>query len=85
MFVLNLISAACIFLRHIVGSPTPRLSARSYYLPQRLIALEEHCVSPSLEAEVIAPGIADRSAPGTIDKLKDVGAGRLAAMDAGKL
>ena len=76
---------ACIFSLRIIGSPTPRSLARSYYLPKRLIALEEHCVSPSLEAEVVASGVADRSAPGIIDKLKDVGAGRIAAMDVGKV
>lgn len=67
------------------SSPTPPSVPRSCYLPKRLIALEEHVVSPSLEAEVIAGGIVQRSAPGTLDKLKDVGAGRIAAMDAGKL
>jgi predicted TIM-barrel fold metal-dependent hydrolase len=61
-------------------SPSP---PRPYYLPNRLIALEEHAVSPSLEAEVIASGIANRSAPGTLEALKDVGAGRIAAMNAG--
>ena len=53
-------------------------------LPERLIALEEHVVSPSLEAEVLAAGIVQRY-PGVLDKLKDVGAGRIAAMDAGHL
>ncbi|KAH8727635.1 hypothetical protein GQ44DRAFT_748359 [Phaeosphaeriaceae sp. PMI808] len=65
--------------------PTPPNLPKSYYLPKRLIALEEHVVSPSLEAEVIASGIVQRSAPGTLEKLKDVGAGRIAAMDAGHL
>lgn len=74
----------CCFLLHVIGSPTPHFSARSY-LPRRLIALEEHVTSPSLEAEVIASGIAQRSAPGIIEKLKDVGAGRITAMDAGRL
>jgi hypothetical protein len=67
------------------GSPTPPSPPRSSYLPKRLIALEEHVVSPSLEAEVVASGVADRNPPGTLDKLKDVGAGRIAAMDAGML
>ena len=53
-------------------------------LPERLIALEEHVVSPSLEAEVLAAGVVQRY-PGVLDKLKDVGAGRIAAMDAGHL
>ncbi|KAI4619882.1 hypothetical protein J4E83_005739 [Alternaria metachromatica] len=55
------------------------------YLPKRLIALEKHVVSPSLEAEVIAGGVVQRNLPGTLDKLKDVGAVRIAAMDAGYL
>jgi predicted TIM-barrel fold metal-dependent hydrolase len=67
------------------GSPTPPSPPRDCYLPKRLIALEEHVVSPSLEAEVIASGVANRSAPGTLDKLQDVGAGRIAAMDDGML
>jgi predicted TIM-barrel fold metal-dependent hydrolase len=67
------------------SSPTPPSPPRNYYLPKQLIALEEHVVSPSLEAEVVASGVANRSAPGTLDKLKDVGAGRIAAMDAGML
>ncbi|KAH6858916.1 hypothetical protein BKA58DRAFT_50570 [Alternaria rosae] len=67
------------------GIPTPASSFKPYYLPKRLIALEEHVVSPSLEAEVIAGGVVQRSPPGTLDKLKDVGAGRIAAMDAGHL
>ncbi|KAF3039939.1 hypothetical protein E8E12_008496 [Didymella heteroderae] len=62
--------------------PTP--PAKSCALPKRLIALEEHVVSPSLEAEVVAAGVVQRY-PGILDKLKDVGAGRLAAMDAGHL
>ncbi|KAJ4376880.1 hypothetical protein N0V86_006316 [Didymella sp. IMI 355093] len=62
--------------------PTP--PARPCALPKRLIALEEHVVSPSLEAEVVAAGVVQRY-PGILDKLKDFGAGRLAAMDAGHL
>jgi hypothetical protein len=69
----------------VAGSPTPPSPPRNCYLPKRLIALEEHVVSPSLEAEVIASGVANRSAPGTLDKLKDVGPGRIAAMDEGML
>ncbi|EUC51098.1 hypothetical protein COCMIDRAFT_317 [Bipolaris oryzae ATCC 44560] len=61
------------------ASPPPKPHA---YLPKRLIALEEHVVSPSLEAEIIASGLAQRN-PGVLSKLKDVGAGRIAAMDAG--
>lgn len=64
------------------GIPTPQ---KTCYLPKRLIALEEHVVSPSLEAEIVASGLLTRSPPGILDKLKDVGAGRIAAMDAGKL
>jgi predicted TIM-barrel fold metal-dependent hydrolase len=67
------------------SSPTPPSPSRTCYLPARLIALEEQVVSPSLEAEVVASGVVNRSAPGTLDKLKDVGAGRIAAMDAGML
>ncbi|KAI4608750.1 hypothetical protein J4E80_008955 [Alternaria sp. BMP 0032] len=55
------------------------------YLPKRLIALEEHVVSPSLEAEVIAGGVVQRNPSGTLHKLKDVGAGRITAMNAGHL
>ena len=55
-------------------SPTP------YNLPKRVIALEEHAVSPSLEAEILATNRLD---PDVIEKLKDVGAGRIADMDAG--
>ncbi|KAF3051874.1 hypothetical protein E8E11_010868 [Didymella keratinophila] len=58
--------------------------AKPCALPKRLIALKEHVVSPSLEAEVLAGGVVQRY-PGVLDKLKDVGAGRLAAMDAGHL
>lgn len=61
------------------ASPPPK---SHYYLPKRLIALEEHAVSPSLEAEIIASGLTQRN-PGILAKLKDVGAGRIAAMDAG--
>lgn len=75
----------CVFVVSVGGSPTPPSPPRDQYLPKRLIALEEHAVSPSLEAEVVASGIANRSAPGTLEKLKDVGAGRIAAMDAGML
>jgi len=64
------------------SSPPPL--AKPCALPKRLIALEEHCVSPSLEAKVLAAGVVQRY-PGVLDKLKDVGAGRLAAMDAGHL
>ncbi|RMZ70301.1 Amidohydrolase 2 [Pyrenophora seminiperda CCB06] len=70
------------------GIPTPPSApfpSKSSYLPKRLLALEEHCVSPSLEAEVVASGVVQRSSPGILDKLKDVGAGRIAAMDAGHL
>ncbi|OAG12109.1 amidohydrolase family protein [Paraphaeosphaeria sporulosa] len=63
---------------------TPLSIRKPHHLPKRLIALEEHVVSPSLEAEVVAGGIVQRS-PGTLEKLKDVGAGRIAAMDAGHL
>lgn len=65
------------------ASPTSPPSYKPY-LPKRLIALEEHVVSPSLEAEVLAAGVVQRY-PGVLDKLKDVGAGRLADMDAGHL
>ncbi|KAF2996825.1 hypothetical protein E8E13_002703 [Curvularia kusanoi] len=41
-------------------------------------------LSPSLEAEAIASGIA-KVAPDILSKLLDVGAGRLAAMDAGRI
>ncbi|CAI9638159.1 unnamed protein product [Alternaria burnsii] len=64
--------------------PTPPAPLKSCYLPKRLIALEEHVTSPSLEAEVVAAGIVQRY-PGVLEKLKDVGAGRIAAMDAGHL
>jgi predicted TIM-barrel fold metal-dependent hydrolase len=64
--------------------PTPPSPPKYCYLPKRLVALEEHVVSPSLEAEVVASGIAQRT-PGVLEKLKDVGAGRIAAMDAGHL
>ncbi|KAH5690267.1 hypothetical protein HBI44_173100 [Parastagonospora nodorum] len=67
------------------ASPTPPSPPKNCYLPKRLIGLEEHVVSPSLEAEVVASGIANRSAPGILDKLKDVGAGRITAMDTGML
>ncbi|KAF2629153.1 hypothetical protein BU25DRAFT_409620 [Macroventuria anomochaeta] len=63
--------------------PTPPTS-KPYSLPKRLIALEEHVVSPSLEAEALAAGLVQRF-PGVLEKLKDVGAGRIAAMDAGHL
>ncbi|KAI4664701.1 uncharacterized protein J4E79_002999 [Alternaria viburni] len=49
------------------------------------VAAAKHVVSPSLEAEVIAGGVVQRNPPGTLDKLKDVGAGRIAAMGAGHL
>lgn len=64
--------------------PPPSPPVKPCALPKRLIALEEHVVSPSLEAEVVAGGVVQRN-PGILDKLKDVGAGRLAAMDAGHL
>ena len=67
------------------GIPTPHSSRKSCYLSKRLIALEEHIVSPTLEAEAIAGGVVQRNPPGTLDKLKDAGAGRIAAMDAGHL
>jgi predicted TIM-barrel fold metal-dependent hydrolase len=73
------------FALGVSATPTPPSPPRSCYLPKRLIALEEHVVSPSLEAEVIASGVVQRSAPGILEKLKDVGTGRVAAMDAGKL
>jgi predicted TIM-barrel fold metal-dependent hydrolase len=81
----TLLTALLTFALEVTGSPTPPSPPRSCYLPKRLIALEEHVVSPSLEAEVIASGVVQRSAPGILEKLKDVGAGRIAAMDAGKL
>ena len=67
-----------------IPAPPSPPSPRSTYLPKRLLALEEHCVSPSLEAEVVASGVSQRY-PGVLEKLKDVGAGRIAAMDAGHL
>lgn len=45
------------------ASPTSPPSYKPY-LPKRLIALEEHVVSPSLEAEVLAAGVVQRY-PGT--------------------
>ncbi|USP78128.1 hypothetical protein yc1106_05402 [Curvularia clavata] len=62
--------------------PTAARPQKPIYLPKRLIALEEHVVSPSLEAEVVAGGLVQQY-PGILEKMKDVGAGRLAAMDAG--
>ncbi|KAI4700593.1 hypothetical protein J4E81_003554 [Alternaria sp. BMP 2799] len=52
---------------------------------ERLIALEEHVVSPSLEAKVVAGSVVQRNPSGTLDKLDDVGDGRIAAMDASHL
>ncbi|KAG9203348.1 hypothetical protein G6514_003001 [Epicoccum nigrum] len=57
-------------------------STNSTYLPPRLITLEEHMLSPSLEAEAIAAGI-QNAGPNILEKLLDVGAGRLADMDTG--
>ena len=62
--------------------PTAARPQKPVYLPKRLIALEEHVVSPSLEAEVLASGLTQQY-PGILEKMKDVGAVRLAAMDAG--
>jgi predicted TIM-barrel fold metal-dependent hydrolase len=81
----TLLTALLTFALEVTGSPTPPSPPRSCYLLKHLIPLEEHVVSPSLEAEVIASGVVQRSAPGILEKLKDVGAGRIAAMDAGKL
>lgn len=67
------------------GAPTPPQLTISCHLPKRLIALEEHVISPALEAEFIASGAVQNLAPGTLDKLKDVGTSRIAAMDAAKL
>ncbi|KAI5366348.1 Putative 2-amino-3-carboxymuconate-6-semialdehyde decarboxylase, metal-dependent hydrolase [Septoria linicola] len=80
-------SSHCYQHRRQSHSPTFLQALPSYkpYLPKRLIALEEHVVSPSLEAEVIASGLIQRSAPGTLEKLKNVGTGRIADMDAGRL
>ncbi|KAI0587783.1 amidohydrolase family protein [Pyrenophora tritici-repentis] len=66
------------------GIPTRPSGSKPPYLPKRLLALEEHCTSPSLEAEVVAEGITQRY-PGILEKLKDIGTGRIAAMDAGHL
>ncbi|KAF2847251.1 hypothetical protein T440DRAFT_492053 [Plenodomus tracheiphilus IPT5] len=63
----------------------PTTSPPTYYLPNRLIALEEHAVSPSLEAELLASGFNSHNPPGLLEKLKDVGTGRIADMDAGNL
>jgi predicted TIM-barrel fold metal-dependent hydrolase len=82
---ITLLTALLLFALDVTGTPTPPSPPRSYYLPKRLIALEEHVVSPSLEAEVLASGVVQRSAPGILEKLKDVGAGRIAAMNAGHL
>ena len=65
--------------------PTPYSSRKSCYLPKRLIALEEHVISRTPEAEVIAGGVVQRNPRGTLGKLKNVGAGRIAAMNAGHL
>jgi predicted TIM-barrel fold metal-dependent hydrolase len=78
------LTALFVFAIGVSDTPVPSTS-KSCYLPKRLIALEEHFLSPSLEAEVIASGIIQSSAPGTLEKLRDVGAGRIAAMDAGHL
>jgi hypothetical protein len=67
------------------ASPTPPSPPLTCYLPKHLIALEEHVVLPSLLTEVLASGVIQRSAPGTLEKSQDVGSGRIAAMDAGKL
>ncbi|PVH92062.1 amidohydrolase 2 [Periconia macrospinosa] len=64
---------------YVAHSSTP---SKPCYLPKRLVALEEHVVAPSLEAEVITSGLT-QSYPDILEKLKDVGAGRLAAMDVG--
>jgi predicted TIM-barrel fold metal-dependent hydrolase len=67
------------------ASPTPPSPPLTCYLPKRLIALEEHVVSPFLLVEVLTSGVIQRSAPGILEKSQDVGSGRIAAMDAGKL
>jgi hypothetical protein len=41
-------------------------------------------VSFSLEDEIIAAGVLQRSAPAVLEKLKDVAAGHVAAIDAGR-
>jgi len=84
MRVLHL-STLVIFAIGTNSIPKPVSSSKPCRLPKRLFALEEHIVSPSLEAEVIAGGVVQRNPPGTLDKLKDVGAGRIAAMNAGHL
>lgn len=68
----------------VLGANSTPLSTRNPHLPKRLIALEEHVVSPSLEAEIIASGLEQRT-PGILAKLENVGAGRIADMDAGHL
>ncbi|KZM27161.1 uncharacterized protein EKO05_0004701 [Ascochyta rabiei] len=67
------------------GISKPYTALDPAHLPDRLIALEEHVISPSLEAEATASGDFQLGPPGIFEKLKDVGAGRIAAMDAGNL
>lgn len=65
-----------------IPTPYPSNSTNSTYLPPRLITLEEHMLSPSLKDEAIAAGI-QNAGPNILERLLDVGAGRLADMDAG--
>lgn len=65
------------------GIPISRRTPQPY-LPKRLIALEEHVVSPSLLTEALATGV-NVSYPGVINRLTDFVTGRLAAMDSGHI
>lgn len=78
------VSALFAFVLGVSAIPAPSSYPTSSYLPKRLIALEEHIISPSLEAELNATGVGQRY-PGIFAKLRDVGAGRIADMDAGHL
>ena len=80
---LSCLSTLSLFFTSVSAITLPFREPQSLYLPKRLIALEEHVISPSLEAEITAAGLVQSISPDLLEKLKDVGAGRIAAMDAG--
>jgi predicted TIM-barrel fold metal-dependent hydrolase len=85
MMYISCLSTLFILSISVSGTALPSIVSQPLYLPKRLIALEEHVVSPSLEAELITTGVFQGIASSLVEKLKDVGVGRIAAMDAGHL
>ena len=69
-------------LQSIVTTGSP-LRCNTTYLPERLLALEEHALFPPLNASSPFYQQALANLPGGLSTLYDVGAGRLADMDAG--